>query len=74
MELHSKYMEKLKTNSESALKSASLRISVDKRRGRKNQKILNKLPQIGQSKNIRETDLAKFAKVYLAKVSTFKVI
>ena len=67
-------MEKLKTNSESALKSASLRISVDKRRGRKNQKILNKLPQIGQSKNIREADFAKFAKVYLAKVSTIKVI
>ena len=68
MELHSKYMEKLKTNSESALKSASLRISVDKTRGR------NKLPQIGQSKNIRETDFVKFAKVYLAKVSTIKII
>ena len=38
--VHSRYKEKYKKNNESALKSASLRISVDKRRGRKNQKIL----------------------------------
>ena len=60
--LHSRWKEKYKKNNESALKSASLRISVDKRRGRKNQKILlDKLFQSGKSKNIPEKNFLRIA-------------
>ena len=38
--LHSRYMEKYKKDNESALKSAYLRLLVDKRRDQKIQKIL----------------------------------
>ena len=86
--LHSRCKEKYRKN-ESALKSASLRISVDKRGVWKNQKILSwkveknspdKLSRIAVFKFSRHKlsrknlKLAKFAKVCLAKVSMIKVI
>ena len=86
--LHSRCKEKYRKN-ESALKSAPLRISVDKRGVWKNQKILSrkveknspdKLSRIAVFKFSRHKlsrknlKLAKFAKVCLAKVSMIKVI